>query len=68
MANDTEPLGIRQSHIDGARSIIGAYGWPYSPEENAELLENISGGQSLELPQQVSAALRALTRKPDGTR
>ncbi|WP_406269700.1 hypothetical protein OH799_27175 [Nocardia sp. NBC_00881] len=66
MANDNEPIGIRQSFIDGTLSIIGADSWPYSPEEAAELLADISGGQSLELLQQVSDALRALARKADG--
>ncbi|MGO4649805.1 hypothetical protein AB4305_33515 [Nocardia sp. 2YAB30] len=66
MANDNEPIGIRHSHIDGTLSIIGADGWPYSPEETAELLGNTGGGQSLELLQRVSDALRALTRRSDG--
>ncbi|WP_327112118.1 hypothetical protein OHB12_27745 [Nocardia sp. NBC_01730] len=66
MPNDNEPIGIRQSHIDGTLSIIGADGWPYSPEETADLLREASGGQSLELLQRVSDALRALARKSDG--
>ncbi|MGO4649992.1 hypothetical protein AB4305_34520 [Nocardia sp. 2YAB30] len=67
MASDNEPIGIRQSHIDGTLSIIGADGWPYSPEETAELIRDTSVGRSLELLQRVSDALRALTRKSDGT-
>ncbi|WP_327110105.1 hypothetical protein OHB12_19985 [Nocardia sp. NBC_01730] len=66
MPNDNEPTGIRHSHIDGTLSIIGADGWPYSPEETADLLRDTSDGQSLELLQRVSDALRALTSKADG--
>ncbi|MGO4615324.1 hypothetical protein AB4305_12720 [Nocardia sp. 2YAB30] len=66
MPSDNEPIGIRQSHIDGTWSIIGADGWPYSPEETAELIRDTGGGQSLELLQRVSDALCALARKSDG--
>ncbi|MGO4617940.1 hypothetical protein AB4305_30545 [Nocardia sp. 2YAB30] len=66
MPSNNEPIGIRQSHIDGTWSIIGADGWPYSPEETAELLSDISGDQSLELLQRIRDALRVLAKKSDG--
>ncbi|MEU4342302.1 hypothetical protein AB0H00_13700 [Nocardia sp. NPDC023852] len=66
MPNDNEPIGIGHSHIDGTLSIIGADGWPYSPEETAELLREAGEDQSLELVRHFFDALRALARKSDG--
>lgn len=66
MANDNEPIGIRQSHIDGTLSIIGADGWPYTPEETVDLLRDTSEGQSLEVLERVLDALCELARNSDG--
>ncbi|MGO4649192.1 hypothetical protein AB4305_30255 [Nocardia sp. 2YAB30] len=66
MASDNEPIGIRQSYIDGTLSIIGADGWPYTPEETAELFREAKYGNSLELLERVRDGLRALARKSDG--
>ena len=66
MATDNEPIGIMQSHIDGTLSIIGADGWPLSPEETAELLTE-TGVPSPEILWRVREALRALERKSDGS-
>ncbi|MEU7629815.1 hypothetical protein AB0C34_07475 [Nocardia sp. NPDC049220] len=66
MASDNEPIGIRQDHIDGSLSMIGADGWPLSPEETADLLRAADAGNSLELLERVRDALRALAREADG--
>jgi hypothetical protein len=58
MANDNEPIGIMHSHIDGTLSIIDADGWPYSPDEYADMLRETSDGRSLELLQRFSDAIR----------
>ncbi|WP_327111113.1 hypothetical protein OHB12_24825 [Nocardia sp. NBC_01730] len=67
MTRDNEPIGIRQSYVDGTLSIIGADGWPYSAEETADFLREASEDESLELLQLVRDALRALERKSGGT-
>ncbi|WP_406270328.1 hypothetical protein OH799_28530 [Nocardia sp. NBC_00881] len=67
MTRDNEPIGIRQSHIDGTLSIIGADGWPYTPEETVELFRDAKYGNSLERLERVRDGLRALPRKSDGT-
>ncbi|WP_406267451.1 hypothetical protein OH799_22350 [Nocardia sp. NBC_00881] len=61
-----EPIGVRQSYIDGTLSIIGADGWPYTPEETAELFREAKHGDSLELLERVCDGLRVLARKADG--
>ncbi|MEU7631414.1 hypothetical protein AB0C34_15710 [Nocardia sp. NPDC049220] len=66
MASDDEPIGVRHSHIDGTLSIIGADGWPLTPEETAELFQAADAGNSPELLERVRDALRVLARKPDG--
>ncbi|WP_406268865.1 hypothetical protein OH799_25345 [Nocardia sp. NBC_00881] len=66
MTRDNEPIGIRQSYIDGSLSIIGADGWPYSPEETAELFREAKYGNTLELLERVRDGLRVLARQADG--
>ncbi|MEU7766750.1 hypothetical protein AB0B25_16700 [Nocardia sp. NPDC049190] len=66
MASDNEPIGIRQSHIDGELSIIGADGWPLTPAENAELFRRADNGNSLELLERVRDALRMSAKETDG--
>ncbi|MEU7630406.1 hypothetical protein AB0C34_10520 [Nocardia sp. NPDC049220] len=67
MPNNNDPIGISQSHFDGTLSIIGADGWPLSPEETAELLDDTSADQSPKLLQRVHDALRLPERKADDT-
>lgn len=66
MTRENEPVGIRQSYIDGSLSIIGADGWPYTPEETAELFREAKDGDSLELLERVRDGLRVLVRKSNG--
>ncbi|MGO4649886.1 hypothetical protein AB4305_33955 [Nocardia sp. 2YAB30] len=66
MASDSAPIGIRQCYIDGTLSIIGADGWPYTPEETAELFRDAKYGNTLELLERVRDGLRVLARKSDG--
>ncbi|MEU7629836.1 hypothetical protein AB0C34_07605 [Nocardia sp. NPDC049220] len=62
---NNEPIGIRHNHIDGTFEIIGADGWPLSPEETAELFQTDDDGDSLEVLERVRDTPHVFSRKAD---